>query len=313
MILIIAEEVDSHARRVRQLIDELGHEVAILDFARLAGNARYVHEIGPQRPLKRLIAGYDIDFCEVRTIWVRRPSMAAVPDSVVDEQARQFIRHEWAESLNGMTLTLPGVRWVNHPVVQATASKPLQLDVARAAGMPVPETLISNDAELVRAFLKRHGGNVVHKSLTAPHERFIDTRRWVPESDEPHLESSLRLAPVIFQEYVAGHADIRTVMAGDRFFSVAVDLSTSRAAIDSRLDLDARCVPHELPHDVVRRLRSVMARLDLVFGVVDMRIDENGEYVFLEINPQGQFLFMEILTRQPISAGVAAFLSEGEG
>lgn len=311
MILIIADEVDSHARRVRDILGERGHEAAILDFARLSGSASYYHEIGPWGRRRALALDRVVDFDDVRTIWIRRPSVAGVPDRVVELTARSFIRHEWAEALNAMTQTLD-VRWVNDPIVQATAGKPLQLDVALAAGMAVPDTLITNDAGRARAFVDQHVGRVVHKSLTTPQGRLMDTRLWDPATDGPQLGAALPLAPVVFQEYVTGPADVRTVITGDRTFSVAVDLVTSRAGIDSRLDLDADCVPYELPTDVATRLLEVMARLGLVFGVADLRIDDDGQHVFFEINPQGQFLFMEILTGLPISAAVATLLGERE-
>lgn len=31
-------------------------------------------------------------------------------------------------------------------------------------------------------------------------------------------------------------------------------------------------------------------------GVTDIKIDPNGEFVWLEVNPQGQFMFLEPLT-----------------
>ena len=55
-------------------------------------------------------------------------------------------------------------------------------------------------------------------------------------------------------------------------------------------------------------LCEFMGALGLVFGVVDLKVDREGRYVFLEVNPQGQFLFMEILTQLPISETLTRFL-----
>ena len=52
-----------------------------------------------------------------------------------------------------------------------------------------------------------------------------------------------------------------------------------------------------------------MHELGLVFGTVDLKLTDNGEHVFLEINPQGQFLYIEILTGLPISRALAEFLA----
>jgi len=57
------------------------------------------------------------------------------------------------------------------------------------------------------------------------------------------------------------------------------------------LDSDAPCTRHELPDDVGDALLRLMDELGLVFGTVDFKVAENGEHVFLEVNPQGQFLY----------------------
>jgi len=58
-------------------------------------------------------------------------------------------------------------------------------------------------------------------------------------------------------------------------------------------------------------LRVLMRRLGLVYGAIDLRLTEDGRYVFLEINPAGQFLYVEQQTGQPITAALAACLAAG--
>lgn len=310
MILIVAEESDLHARYVQRIINAGGRCAEILDPSRLGENCLFSHE--PERGAHISRSGLAaINFSEVRTVWVRRPSMAEVPGAVVDVTARQFIRHEWSEALNGMVLGLARVRWVNHPVWQAVASKPAQLEAARRLGLAVPDTLITNDKQRALAFVKRHDGLVVHKALSAPNQRLIDTRMW-SQTDTIHVEQSLGLAPTMFQEWIEGDTNIRTVVTGREVFSVAIRSAGERAPVDSRADPNAQYAVHSLPSDVEESLIDLLRRLGLVFGVIDMKIDPLGSYVFLEVNPQGQFLFMEIRTGLPIGAGVARFLEDDE-
>ena len=84
-----------------------------------------------------------------------------------------------------------------------------------------------------------------------------------------------------------------------------------RAEVDSRLDPDAPCTSYELPSNVAAALFRLMDELGLVFGTIDLKLDVNGEHVFLEINPQGQFLYIEILTGLPISQALAELLAHG--
>jgi hypothetical protein len=43
-------------------------------------------------------------------------------------------------------------------------------------------------------------------------------------------------------------------------------------------------------------------------GIFDVKLTDDGEPVFLEINSQGQFLFVEALTDLPLADHFAAFL-----
>ncbi len=52
-----------------------------------------------------------------------------------------------------------------------------------------------------------------------------------------------------------------------------------------------------------------MDALGLVYGAIDMRLQPDGTYVFLEINPAGQFLFVESVTKQPIAHRLAMSLA----
>ena len=156
----------------------------------------------------------------------------------------------------------------------------------------IPDTLITNDPGRARDFVKRHDGDVIHKTLTDPSSHLLDTRMWDASTDDGYLDDSLPLAPVIFQSRIRG-GDVRSVLIGSEIFSVIIDSEGSRSVIDSRLDLDATYRPYEVAAPAVAQLHDLMARLGLVFGVADFKIDHDGNLVFLEINPQGQFLFME--------------------
>ena len=45
----------------------------------------------------------------------------------------------------------------------------------------MPDTLITNDRKKVEEFLIKHENKVVHKAMSAPTHRFLDTRLWTEE------------------------------------------------------------------------------------------------------------------------------------
>jgi len=66
-----------------------------------------------------------------------------------------------------------------------------------------------------------------------------------------------------------------------------------------------------LSHSLSRRLLALVGRLGLVFSTIDMKLTDEGEYVFLELNPMGQYLYVEILTGLPLTAAMAELLALG--
>ena len=56
---------------------------------------------------------------------------------------------------------------------------------------------------------------------------------------------------------------------------------------------DRRYEATRLPDDVARRCLEFVHSYGLTYGALDLIVDLEGEYVFLENNPGGQFLFVE--------------------
>jgi glutathione synthase/RimK-type ligase-like ATP-grasp enzyme len=210
---------------------------------------------------------------------------------------------------SGLFSSMDEAWFVNDPRHQAAAVKPYQLRVAQRTGLRVPDTLITNDPIAAAAFVERHHGQVVHKALSAPRHCFRGTQRW--SDSERTLLSDLVLAPTIFQETVTDCRELRITVMGERAF--AAEFRPQHGLIDGRLDYATRYRPHALPEGVSRMLIDLVRRLGLVFSTIDMKLTDEGEYVFLELNPMGQFLYIEILAGLPLTAAMAELLTDGRG
>jgi D-alanine-D-alanine ligase-like ATP-grasp enzyme len=67
-------------------------------------------------------------------------------------------------------------------------------------------------------------------------------------------------------------------------------------------------VPITLPADVEEKLDRLFRALDLNTGSVDMIVDEEGEFVFLEINPTGQYSYVSKICNFDIDRLIAEWL-----
>jgi glutathione synthase/RimK-type ligase-like ATP-grasp enzyme len=130
------------------------------------------------------------------------------------------------------------------------------------------------------------------------------------DQDPPAVDVLLlRHSPVIFQQFIEPGFDIRITVVGKQLFPAKWTSRVSEAQVDIRLDLNAELTPYVLPSEIDLGLREIVAKLQLRYCAIDMRVSADGEYYFLEGNPSGQYLFVETSTRQPITAALALLLT----
>lgn len=304
MILILSSHEDLHAQAVAQTLTSMGEAHRMVDLrefpTRMQLNMRY----GDTSDFELVFAdAARIHLRDVKSVWWRRPQMFVPDERIQDAAHRQFVLSESATAFQGLWQCGQAL-WINDPHKDAAAShKPWQLELARRVGLHTPETLITNDPDEARAFWDAHDGRVIYKGFIASLHAWRETR--VLQQAERTLAESVRFAPVIFQEFVPGIADLRVTVIGDQVFAAAMTLKPEDYAADVRMNLHNNYQAHELPEDLRSKLLTFMRTLGLEYGAVDFRLTPDGEYVFFEVNPAGQFLYVEHATQQPITQALA--------
>lgn len=258
---------------------------------------------------------------QVRGVWLRRLALPRL-DEALEPGWREGCLRESLAALEGVLdgLEAEGCRFVNPLNADRTAqNKLLQLRQARAVGLEVPRTLVTNDAARVRAFFDQVRGRMVAKMLTPLSQSmeggqpFVYTSAIGPEDLE--ALDGLRHSPMVFQERIDKARELRVVVVGGRCFVGAIDASGSRTGkVDWRRAEPGECrwEPGELPPEVAARLVRVVAALGLVYGAVDVMVTPEGRHVFLEVNPGGEWGMLEHELGLPIAAALAeALVAEG--
>lgn len=255
---------------------------------------------------------------EVQAVWLRR----LVPprlDEELDPEWRAGCVRESQAALEGFLDVLEGsgCRFVNPPGAGAAANNKLrQLRHARALGLEVPRTLVTNEPERVRAFYEQVNGRAVTKMMTALTQSmdaslpFVYTSALTPELLEDL--DGLRYSPMVFQERVEKAYELRVAVVGGRCFAGAINATGSSAGqVDWRRSRPDECrwQPGTLPEDVARRLSQLVAALGLVYGAVDLIVTPEGRHVFLEVNPGGEWGMLEHELGLPIAAALAEALA----
>lgn len=309
MILVVSHAADDHAAGVLQALHRLGHAAVLVDTALYPKSARLTQRFdGAERQYVFSTDRRRIDLGACSVGWWRRPQPYTLHPDVAPDAAA-FAYSESHEAIAGLWEGL-GLRWVNPPTRdEAAHHKPFQLAVASRVGLAIPRTLITNDPHAARQFIDELGtARTVYKTFLASEQCWRETRIVRPE--ELAILDSVRVAPVIFQEYVPAVEDLRVTILGDQLFATAIRAAPGGYDVDYRLDIEgARFEPTELSAETERRLITLMRSLGLVYGAVDLRRTPDGREVFLEVNPAGEWLFVEQRTGQPITHAMADLLA----
>jgi glutathione synthase/RimK-type ligase-like ATP-grasp enzyme len=185
----------------------------------------------------------------------------------------------------------------------SNCSKPYQAQLIAAEGFLVPETLITNDPDLVVDFLRRHEA-VVYKSMSG-------VRSIVQRFESKDLErlDHIRWCPVQFQEFVEG-MDVRIHTVGGEVFPTAIQSSAPDYRYASHHgDAPARLDSFDIADDLADRCLKLSRSLGLAFAGIDLRLTPDGRAFCFEVNPSPGFSYYEANTGQPIAAAVARYLA----
>jgi glutathione synthase/RimK-type ligase-like ATP-grasp enzyme len=204
------------------------------------------------------------------------------------------------------------VRWaeiapacvVNRTAAMASNnSKPYQAQLIRAQGFEVPETLITNDPGLVRAFRAQHG-RIIYKSISGVRS-IVQTFQ---DSDLDRLPL-IRWCPVQFQTFIPG-VDVRVHVVGCEVFPTEIaSAATDYRYASQQVGAAAQLKETRLPTEVEAKCVQLAKALGLEFAGIDLRITPDQRAVCFEVNPCPGFSYYEANTGQPISHAVARHLA----
>jgi len=254
---------------------------------------------------------------DVRAVWLRHVWKPALAPELA-APFRDGAARESTAALAAAWDLLRQARWINRPEAVAHAGNKLrQLRLARDAGLAIPRTLLTNDANQARAFFAAVHGRMVAKMLTPlsvgmeARGPFVYTSR-VCEADLAAADG-LRHAPMLFQEEILKDRELRVVAVRGELFVGALEAArTAAGAVDwRRADPgEVRWERDELPEDAARSLRALFNALGLEFGAADLIRTPEGRLVFLEANPSGEWGMLERDLGLPIAEALAGALCE---
>jgi glutathione synthase/RimK-type ligase-like ATP-grasp enzyme len=283
-VVLVGSAEDEHVRALHDSLAALGALPVVLDSLRFPERTRIALGAGPEdiridgAPLGRPRSVY------LRSTYTSALSFGVDVSREMEEDWRTTLVtfREKAEMLISILQRWEedGVPIYNRLGASERTRKPYQLALLARAGLPIPDTLWTNDPDAVRTFARRHG-RIAYKPVAggAATQELLEH-----DLDERRL-AALANAPVTFQELLPG--EDRRVFVVDGAIVAAHRITT--AALDYRQRED-QVEPVALDPDTEALCLRAAATLDLRFSGIDLKRAADGTWRLLELNPSPMFL-----------------------
>jgi glutathione synthase/RimK-type ligase-like ATP-grasp enzyme len=257
---------------------------------------------------------------DILSVWFRRPK--PILSNHNELNVRNFITGEWNAFLRGFYFcTHDSALWVNPlPNLHRARIKLQQIQLARKLNLKVPDTVVSNNFKHIEKLFIKHD-KVCVKTLNKPSFK-VEEYNYLPiytkvvtHKQFISNQESLCMSPVIFQQFIKKICDIRVIIIGDTVNAFSIfSKNRSKAEVDFRHGfkegLSYKVI--DLPREISKKLIKFVKTQGLNFSAIDLILDVNEKYWFLENNPNGQWLWLELATGYPLTEIMANFLSTGK-
>ena len=244
---------------------------------------------------------YSVSNDTLKAIYYRAPVFLrnSKPYSVNE----QLVRGQWSAFIRNLII-FDRAKWVNHPVKTYQAENKLfQLQFAKEVGLEIPYTWcgnvipqgLSDDKYVVKS---------LDTALFYDNGTEMFTYSTVIDQDELK-DAQINEAPVIIQQFVKSKIDIRVTFVEGRMFPVSIEDDSGGISGDWRRTPkeSLRYLEITIPEDIFEKIKSLMEKLGLNFGGIDLALSE-GKYYFIEVNPTGEWGWLKKTTGCPIDKAI---------
>ena len=282
-VLVVGSALDPHVSAVAEGIADKGVEAVVVDGLEFPASPRIT--LGEtldsitvdDRPLDRIAAIY------VRDIYSHPLSYGVdVAAEMEQDWHRTLVAYrEKAHMLFGLLSrwSQMGIPVYNPRDTEWLQPKPVQIAVLEQAGLPVPETVWTNDPDVVQRFAQ--GRRVIYKPIAGG----AATRELGPEDLTTQRLRALAGAPVTFQELLEGdnyrvYCIDGEAVASFRIVASSIDFRQNEEIVEQ----------WDAPPHVVDQCVKATEVLGLRWGGIDLRAGADGALRFLEVNSSPMFL-----------------------
>lgn len=164
------------------------------------------------------------------------------------------------------------------------------LHEAKKIGLNIPHTKVCTCKDDFPVNSNRNITKAIYEGFSA----YYNDNYYLTYTEEVYVDEVPDVFfPSLIQNRIEKECDIRVFYLLGSFYSMAIrSQENEQTTTDFRKYLRGignRCFPFDLPDHVESKLESLMKKLNLNTGSIDLILGKNGDFTFLEVNPAGQF------------------------
>ncbi len=188
--------------------------------------------------------------------------------------------------------------------------------LAKQVGLKIPKTLVTSKKERAIEFFNQHK-DIITKDLRYPVNLYFDKLAFVSKGTIKVKKKDLEnlddyFFPIFFQENIRKYIELRLFVFKKKVYTMAIfsqeDEQTKTDYRNFDKDNPNRLVPFQLPSDIEYKVIEFMSLANLDTGSIDIILNTDGEYIFLEVNPQGQIDWLSKSCHFYIERDIANYL-----
>lgn len=240
------------------------------------------------------------------SVWFRRTKLPNIDNQNLEE--RFYLLNEYESLLKNLFCTIDA-KWLSNPFsIYQAENKLFQLKVATSLGFKIPNTLVTNSKEDLKKFYFGNSKGIIIKPLSQSRIYNDNETEFIFTNvlKEKHIEEldKYDLTPCIFQEEIEKSIELRVTVVGENIFTAGINSQIFEATKTDWRKEKLEFYIEEIPNEIKEKCLSLVKKLNLKFGAIDLIKDKKGNYIFLEINPNGQWAWIESETGLKISDSI---------
>lgn len=240
----------------------------------------------------------------IDSIYYRKPRLPDLSD--YDFKYNHMIQKDIIAVVEGLVNSFDKYVLSRPYILHNCENKVFQLQKAKLIGFSIPKSIITNDTLYAKEFIDE---DTIIKPITTGKIVFNDDVEIFQTNKIESIDEEISKTPVYMQNYIPKKYEVRATFIGSDVFCVKIESSNP---IDWR---DESAVNKyeiiEMPRCIYKKCIKLMELFSIDFGAFDFIVNDENNWIFLEVNPNGQWLWLENELKLNISEKIVEMLEAG--